>query len=275
MRDASDSVGQTNKSFDELLSRNDLTDDQRKHLRAEAALGHAAALLVLRGQTAVAELLLEVKGAYIEWDPESQEEDLWLEVRPEHQSLFTEEITKQVRDTCVEVSNRRDYGVGWVGVREILPSVGPQWREQVRERISGKQQSNQARLVRVETPRYTEDSLAFTNSGELTVYRALKKIQETELPSDDTIGILPLPGGRVLGRTWEPDVVVTYRGRAGVLEIDGPHHNGRRALDTTREHLLRDVGVAFVDRIPVEVVSNPTELWASLLRFIKRLGETK
>ncbi|GGT00694.1 hypothetical protein GCM10010156_68490 [Planobispora rosea] len=275
MRDSAGRAGQANKSYDELLGAPNLSDEERKYLRAEATLGHAAALLVLRGEKELAGILLEVKSATIEWDDQAREEDLWLEVAPEHQSLFTEEKLTRIRETCQEVSRRRDYGIAWVGLRETLPSVGPQWRDHVRQYISGKQQSNQGRLVRVEEPRFVEDHLAFTNEGELIVYRALKKIQEKDFPRDDTIGIFPLAGGRVLGRTWEPDVLVTYRNRAGVLEIDGPHHTGRRALDTSREHLLRDVGIAFVDRITVEAISNPVELNGSLHRFIKRLGDTK
>jgi hypothetical protein len=119
-----------------------------------------------------------------------------------------------------------------------------------------------------------EDGLSFTNEGELTVYLALKLLQET-LPADRTIGIFPLAGGRIPGHTWEPDVLVTYKNRAGVLEIDGPHHNARRAMDMSRDHLLRDAGVAFVDRIPVETVSDPKELGAALTRFIRRVAETR
>jgi very-short-patch-repair endonuclease len=84
-----------------------------------------------------------------------------------------------------------------------------------------------------------------------------------------------LAGGRLPGRTWEPDVLVTYRGRAGVLEIDGPHHNRRRAFDTSREHLFRQSGVALVDRVTVEAIVNPDELMTILKRFLKWLAETR
>jgi hypothetical protein len=46
-------------------------------------------------------------------------------------------------------------------------------------------------------------------------------------------------------------------------------------MDTTRDHLWLDAGVAFFDRIPVETVSNPKELEAFLRRFLKRLAETR
>jgi hypothetical protein len=70
-------------------------------------------------------------------------------------------------------------------------------------------------------------------------------------------------GGRLPGKTWEPDVLVTYKKRAGVLESDDPHHNARRAMDKTRDNLWLDAGVAFV------------ELDASLRKFLKRLSETR
>ena len=123
--------------------------------------------------------------------------------------------------------------------------------------------------------RSAEDGLLFTNEGERTVYRALKKIQEKEFPHEESIGIYPLPRGRVPAHTWEPDILVTYKGRVGVLEVDGPSHNGRRALDRTRDHVLLDSGVAFVDRVPVEAIADPAELTATLKRFLRRLGDSR
>ncbi len=274
-RQPSGATRREEQSFDELLSAPNITDAERNQLRAEATIGHAAALLVLRGEKKLAELLLEVKNAVVEPDYQGNEEDLWLEIAPESQQLFSEEATEAIKAICMEVSQRRGYGVDWVGIREIMPTVGPHWREQVRERLTGKRQTNQGRTVRLESPRIIEDNLAFTNRGELAVYRALKQIQEKDYSADETIAIFPLPGGRVPGHTWEPDVLVTYRGRTGVLEIDGPHHNNRRALDNSRDHLLRDAGIAFVDRVTVEALDDPNELYAVLRRFLRRLGDTK
>jgi hypothetical protein len=188
---------------------------------------------------------------------------------------FDKAVVGRIRDACSEVSRRRGYDIWFAGVREILPDVGPGWRENLRRQFSGeKRPTNHARRIRSGVVSHAEDWLSFTNEGELTVYRALKNLQES-YPRDETIGIFPLAGGRIPGHTWEPDVLVTYKGRAGVLEIDGPHHNTRRAMDISRDHLLRDAGIAFVDRVPVEAVSNPSELEAVLRRFLKRLAETR
>ena len=129
--------------------------------------------------------------------------------------------------------------------------------------------------MQTEPRRFSEDGLLFTNEGERTVYRALKQIQEKDFRRDETIGIFPLPAGRVPDHTWEPDLLVTYKGRVGVLEIDGPSHNGRRALDRTRDHVLLDSGIAFVDRVPVEALSDRTELMAVLRRFLRRIGDPR
>jgi hypothetical protein len=242
----------SHRTYDEWLADDNLTDSEKNRLRAEVTLGNAAAIMVQRADQKTAQLLLDVVNTVVEWDPESRSEDLWLEVSPEHMSQFTKEITEHIKEVCVEVSRRRGYDLDWVGVREVLPVVGPDWRELVRDQISGKRPTNQAQRIQSEPRRYAEDGLLFTNEGERTVYRALKKIQEKEFPREETIGIYPLPRGRVRAHTWEPDILVTYKGRAGVLEVDGPSHNGRRALDRTRDHVLLDAGVAFVDRVPVE-----------------------
>lgn len=212
----------------------------------------------------------------IEVDPRENDYDsdeLWLEVAPEHMTGFTTDVVEKIRDACDEVEKRKTYGIWFAGAREILPEVGPGWQDNLRQLLGGKP-TNHARRIRNEPPRWIEDGLSFTNDGELKVYRALKKIQAM-YPRDDTLGIFPLAGGRLPGKTWEPDVLVTYKKRAGVLEIDGPHHNARRAMDMTRDSLWLDAGVAFVDRIPVEALSDPRELDSSLKKFLKRLSETR
>lgn len=118
----------------------------------------------------------------------------------------------------------------------------------------------------------TEDKLTFTNQGELAVYRALKEIQAS-LPQHKTIGIYPLPGARVLNKTFEPDMLITYKGRAGIIEIDGPKHRGRASDDRSRDRLFTNAGVLFVERLGVEDISNAEELNTFLRIFIERLAK--
>ncbi|WBO64935.1 hypothetical protein [Streptomyces camelliae] len=232
-----------------------------------------AALLAQRGDVAHVQLLLMVRSAVIEYDYDSQTHDLWLEIDPQNESAFTEEAKELLRSVFERVSGRLGYGVSWLGFRETLPSVGPDWRERLQEMMNADRPTNMARRTMPEKPQWVMDGLAFTNFGERRVYQALKHLQENELAPEETLSIFPLPNGRVLGHTWEPDMIVTYRGRAGVLEIDGPNHRVRRAMDTSRDHLLRDAGIAYVDRIPVEVIDDAQELLTVLKRFLRRLRE--
>jgi hypothetical protein len=263
------------RTYAEMLEDPWLGDDEALRIKALSTLAHAAVLLQQRGQEDIALPLLDVIQVAVEYDGEWCTNDLWLEVAPEHMSTFDKAAQEKIMDACAEVSTRLGYGLHWGGVREVIPKVGPDWRENLRQQLSGgKRPTNHARRVRSDPNRRTEDGLSFTNEGELTVYRALKLLQET-LPGESTIGIFPLAGGRIPGHTWEPDVLVTYKNRAGVLEIDGPVHNARRAMDITRDHLLRDAGVAFVDRIAVETLADPKELGAALTRFIRRVAEAR
>jgi hypothetical protein len=269
-----DAAQADNRTYAEMLSDPKLLPHELQQIEGEHTLALAAIVLLQRGKEGIAILLADVVTIAVETEWGSNGSDLWLEVAPEHIDQFTKDKIEIIKEVCVEVANRRGYGINWVGVREILPEAGPQWREHVKQHVSGgRRPTNHARRVRTSTVRFAEDWLAFTNSGELTVYRALKKIQENDLPSEETIGIYPLPGGRVLGRTWEPDVMITYKGRAGIIEVDGPDHNRRRALDQTRDHLLYDTGIAFVDRVPVEALQDASELNLILRRFLRRLGE--
>jgi hypothetical protein len=262
------------RTYESILEDPWLNNTDRDRLVADSALGHTAVLLLQRNMREVAALLVEVDRVSIELDGYGSR-DLWLEIGPEQRGRFTEEVMEQIGAVCIEVSNRKGYGIGWLGVREILPTVGPNWREQVRNQLGGKRPTNHARKVRTMPPQHVDDYLSFTNAGELAVYRLLKEIQEKDLPREDTLGIFPLAGGRLPGRTWEPDFLITYHGRAGVIEVDGPHHNARRALDMSRDHLYRDAGIRCIERIPVEALDSTTELKMLLLRFLRHLDEVK
>ena len=261
-------------TYDELLANDRLDQDERLRLQGEATISLAAHLLIGRGQDKIVGLLLDVDRIKVDPREDRYDDDsLWLEVATEHMPGFTEEVIDKIKEACTEVDRRKSYGIWLAGVRETLPDVGPGWQDNLRQLLGGKP-TNHARKIRNEPPRWVDDGLNFTNDGELKVYRALKKLQAM-YPSDDTIGIFPLPAGKLPGRTWEPDVIVTYHKRVGVLEVDGPHHTGRRANDMSRDSLWLDAGVAHAHRIPVEALNDPRELDAALRKFLKRLAETR
>ncbi|GGX27973.1 hypothetical protein [Streptomyces lomondensis] len=262
-------------SYEEMLRDKSLSEKQRDALVAEMLVAYMSVLLVRRGDAATARLMLQVERWMLEWDDQGREKDLILEVDPANKSHFTNDLIEKLKGFCQEVSNRFNLDVNWVWVRETLPVVGPGWRELVQRELHGERPTNQARRLQPAPQRWLEDNLAFTNEGEQRVYRLLKHRQESVLPAEETIAIFPLPNGRIAQRTWEPDFLVTYKGRAGILEIDGPHHNARRALDVTREHLMRDSGIAYVDRVPVETLESRVELERVIDRFLRRLAEAR
>jgi very-short-patch-repair endonuclease len=65
---------------------------------------------------------------------------------------------------------------------------------------------------------------------------------------------------------------VTYKGRAVVIEVEGPSHSGRRVADKLREKHLEEAGIVYVDRIAVEDTSSHEELDLAVSRFLTRLG---
>jgi hypothetical protein len=208
------------------------------------------------------------------WDYNREIQGLWFEYEHEDGSAF--ESHRQVLvDVFREVTQRKDLSLEWLGLREVLPDVTYGWRQQLAEDLGGRRRTNQARRVREQSPRHAEDDLVFTNPGELRVYRALKRIQEDEYRREESFTIFPLPRGRIPGATREPDFVVTCRGRTGVLGVDGPHHNQRWSHDTSSDHLYRDAGMAWVDRLSVEGTNDPTELDDALRRFLRRLNESR
>ncbi|MFF2436659.1 hypothetical protein ACFVU4_21190 [Streptomyces sp. NPDC058107] len=204
---------------------------------------------------------------YTSWN---EHEDVILETDPHLVAHFEKELVYQIRSAFKAVGKARNREIRDVWVREVVPDVGPGWREELAQQLKGGAQSNQARKDRLAPRHPVIDNLHLTNEWEHRVYTVLRE-QQCALPDIETIGILPLPGMRVRGHTFEPDLLVTYKGRAGVIEIDGPHHKGRRSDDASRERLLRNAGIRHIDRIDVRDSTTKAEVEKFVETFLKHL----
>ncbi|KPI25351.1 hypothetical protein OK074_6965 [Actinobacteria bacterium OK074] len=259
--------------FQEILQNPDnYSHDDFARARAEKVLAVSATLLHQRGHGDVAALLAQAESCDLEY----QEEDWgksWFEVVLDfdHSQLerFTEEVQQRVLSAMQEVSDRDNFGISALRPRAILPEVGADWRQQLT--TGGKARpSNHARKVRIGQPHPQADGLHFTNEWEWRVYAVLCE-QQHQLPDNDTMGILPLGAMKVRDYVFEPDFLVTYRGYAGVIEVDGPHHKGRSSNDKSRERLLRHAGVKYIDRIDVRDASTKEEVEKFVTDFLRHL----
>ena len=185
---------------------------------------------------------------------------------------FTDEVCERIAATLGYVADRNGVeNVAYVRARPVLPEVDKDWREAYAARLSSERPGNQARRESGLADKPIEDGLTFGSSEELRVYRALKGLQ-ARFPQDDTFAIAPLPGVRLrAGHTWSPDVLVTGRGRALVIETDGPHHRGPRryADDRNRDLQWQRCGVPVV-RLAVEDISDDAALSDRLREEIHR-----
>lgn len=250
------------------------------HLVVDESLGYTSQILVARKQIEAAQAMEKI----IRWEREATQDGwngaerayLFLEYEPGDRELFEDNFDREIGDVWHEVTRRRNYPsniLSSLGFREVFPSITYGWREQLAEILHGERRSNHAIRVRQEDPRWTEDNLYFTNAGELRFYRRLKYWQEQKFPKADTFSISPLAATRIRGRTFEPDFLITFRKRTGVIEVDGPHHNKRYAHDSSRDDLLRDAGVAELVRIPVAALDSVSQTDGYIERFLRRLKD--
>ncbi|MFJ6100314.1 hypothetical protein ACIQHY_04830 [Streptomyces sp. NPDC092359] len=268
-------MGEDLRSLDAILSNpNGLSKDEVDRLRGERALGAAAILLHRLGDAEAADVAADVTSVHLilwETDYGIDMYKALLEVEPHLLSRFTDDVLERIVE-AMRSATIRDRGMS-ISYIEALPSiaeVSADWRKQLRT-ASGQRPTNQARRARLEPQHPMEDGLHFTNEWEHRVYKVLKE-RQAALPDNDTIGIMPLVAMRVHGHTYEPDLLVTYRGRAGVIEIDGPHHKGRASDDKSRERLIRHAGIHYVDRLDVRDTTQKSEVEKFVTDFLKQLG---
>lgn len=270
-------MGEELRALDDILADPNLSPEELQRLRCEKVLGTTAVMLHRQGNpqaTELAVMLAELATLDLEYHDEDwgvDYFDAYLEVEPYLVPKFPPEAIQKILDVMHDATRKDPFNIRDLEVRPILPRVGTDWRKQLKS-ANGTRPTNQARRVRLEPQHPMEDGLHFTNEWELGVYRVLKARQAV-LPDNDTIGIVPLSGMHVRDFTFEPDLLVTYRGRVGVIEIDGPHHKDRASADKSRERLLRNAGVKYIDRIDVRDSTQKHEVEKFVTDFLKHLVE--
>ncbi|WP_329297986.1 hypothetical protein OG410_04930 [Streptomyces sp. NBC_00659] len=241
-------------------------------LVSEWLLGTSAVLAFHLGKTDMARMIADVSSAEVRlWNTEYDHEGyrIVLVVEPGLYPTYDEKALEGIAVVMRDVMWGSSKSVDELVARPSIPRLGPDWRRQIKT-ADGPKPSNQGRKVQLEPSHPVEDQLRFTNEWELDVYRVLRERQES-LPDDETIGIVPLGGMRVRGWTFEPDLLITYRGYSGVIEIDGPHHKGHAGRDRSRDRLFLNAGVKYVDRLNVEEVSSRAEVEKFVDGFLTRL----
>ncbi len=184
---------------------------------------------------------------------------------------FDDEVVSEVTEALNEALQADHVHVMRLEVRAVVTPASANWREELEARLSPRA-TNQASVgPRMRHP-LMDDGCAFRSKEEMAVYRAFKR-QRDRLPDDDTIGLMPNPAFVLRNvHTQEPDLLVTYRGRVGLVQVDGPSHRGRFAAEVTRDRLYRHSGIAEIDHFVVEDTDNDQDLEVLVARFLRRLG---
>jgi hypothetical protein len=271
----------------------EVVDEQATDQCAERILAQTAALLAQRGDEQAVALLLDVQSVTVVCTDEvlrmkqifipDIDDGVWgtqttycqeavLDVEEHLVPRFTDEICARVAETLRYVAERNGIDdVVRIRARPALPEVDEDWRAALGARLAAERPSNQARRERAGGPHPVEDGLTLGSNAELRVYQTLKRLQAS-FPEDDTISIAPLPGVRLrAGHTWTPDLMVMGRGRALVIETDGPHHRSPRRYvdDRNRDLQWQRCGVP-VTRLAVEDLKNDNALEARLREEVIR-----
>ncbi|MEH0402882.1 hypothetical protein ACFY7V_03585 [[Kitasatospora] papulosa] len=263
----------------EALSLADIMEKQSIDQVGEQWLGAAATLLYQQGDAEAAIAATDVLMVdLVLWSSGDYEPDgyrAYFTVEPHLVPQFTTQVVKRIEDGMQTVVPRRSSAyIESIVVGPVIPAPSADWRQQLRT-ANGPTPTNQARSLRLEPAEQhpIEDDLHFTNKWEQRVYRVLKT-KQAALPDNQTIGIIPLAGMKLLGSTRWPDFLITYKGRAGVIEVDGPHHAGvrRASADHSRTNLLYSAGVEWVDRIDVRDVETAAEVERFIDNFLARLA---
>jgi hypothetical protein len=249
----------------------DITQDQGSHWSTDDYLAATASMLVAAGEKQAAALITEVVEFSWQSDEYDDTDSITLRVWPHYAvERFTPHILEAITNTLgVMLNTEEGVRITWT---RVVPAVRPAaegWRDELFDQLGAGPIANQASIGPPPPEWLRRDRLNFRQQAEVALYEALKEWQ-AELPAQETIGILPGAGVRVVGHTFELDCLVTLRGRQLDIEVDGATHYRKLVSDHSRHQLLTDAGIDVI-RIDIADAMDPDELDAFMLRVKARL----
>jgi hypothetical protein len=210
-------------------------------------------LAMARGEVELAAILLECECYVSQWDEWTDEVTLCtppesFETLRNGWGVGSEPL---VHDSYLDFLFERAKDGRDVHRLVLKPSafeMEENWRAQLRSQIEG-EASNQGRPFG-DSRIVVHNGLNYRSQSEVAVAKQLERTDE----------ILFFPNaGAVAGKVpKEPDFLVFFRNKVGVLEVDGPTHAGRAADDSIRDSYFQRHGL-FVKHYPSEKCLNDAE----------------
>jgi hypothetical protein len=238
-------------------------------LDVDSDQGNAVFLLDAQEHFEAADLL-EIASVSYDWTDENwgqAQYQVYLAVEMPLLPRYTETVRKEIVD-ALELIHVPDP-VGFSGCVAYPKRVEGDWRELRRQgRLTGI--NNQGTRVPLPDSHPKRHGLAFRDHAEVLVFEAFERAQK-RLPEEATILLAPNAGILIGGKPREVDLLVTYRGRVGAIEVDGSTHHKRWAADQSRDRLLLDAGIQVVERIVAEDTSDAAALDHFVQRVLDRL----
>lgn len=226
----------------------------------DQVLGTAATVLDSRDKPEIADILeeadlrFEVSG-FVERDPWrgglAYELDPCLSVDPMSLDVCYPDAVQAVADVLAGIESRLpNLFFGNVSLGPLLES--PEWRER-RNDLRDREEVGEIRMGNIK--RIRRDQMVFHSEAEILVYEELKRQQAKLAASSEggvTIGISGNAGVWTGTRLRVPDLLVFLKGKVAAIEVDGPQHRSRAAADRSKDWLLEDTGIGFIERITAE-----------------------
>lgn len=157
------------------------------------------------------------------------------------------------------------YYIKDVTTRVSRISIDPGWREELLEIVRGRGVHNQAADHSVAK---TWRNLRFRSEAEVRIAQALDEAGVLFFPNCK--GRASTPSGR---QNREPDFLICYGGRWGILEVDGePFHPPTRTVeDHERDRIFKGHGIKLVEHYDAtRCYQDPKDVVASFLELLRR-----
>lgn len=161
-----------------------------------------------------------------------------------------------------------EYSFGHINPKvKLSDNIGENWRTELLEMIEGKRPLNQGVKIR-EAPLFTWEYLLFRAPVEVTIAKELDKYKVLFLPN--CAARLGIPEDR---KKLEADFLVCFKGKWGILEINGDTYHTNSAKDHNRSRLFKQHGIRVFEAYEASrCIREPGVVVVEFLRILDQNG---
>jgi hypothetical protein len=156
-----------------------------------------------------------------------------------------------------------------ISLKPLVTELRPEWRKDLKDHREHNEAVNHCQKYTENHPVKEHNGAKYRSNAEIRIAKELEKKEVIFFPGN--LAKIQIESGKFVQK--EPDFLVLYKGKWGMLEIDGPFHSGKAAQDHSSDRFFKIHGLKVIERFPEEdVMEDAPQIIEKFLSLIEKNG---